>query len=295
MAESVGGTVSRQAAPEHSVSSQAATLLWIGPTGGHEFSECFRFCRRQAAQLAVRRSITEAIRRPAGHVGRIILARPTRQTPSRPAWQRLIGLYPTAEVLAIGGSLCDGEGRTGEPWPGGRRVRFSRWAEVLPDWLAPCGVRPQREAIGATMLVICDRFETAEPYLELTRLAGNATGDGCQIPGPLVQWHRAYLPATHSGFETILWDDSVVRESSADGWRQRLAMSRPAWPSGPRDRRRGSDADSTGGRCRRHFWLATQPTPAEIVAATAGGVTAVLTKPLRLEQLLRPTVVRDAG
>ena len=237
------------------------TLLWIGPTRHPEFQSAFRFCRDRVAQIAVRASLRSALRRPAGHVRRVIFALPDRSLPRADFWAEFLATQLTAacEVLAIGGSLCDGRGRSGEPWPGGPMLRFSRWEEVLPRWLAPCGVRPSVVAPPRGLLVLCDRFETAEPWLA-----------DAQRQGIAVAWNRHFVPVLHTGFERVLWDDSVAPPASAEAWRLRRCVEEAA-PHSPLS--------------RQDLWLALQPTSEDIRQALAGGIARVLTKPVTIDSI----------
>jgi len=263
---------------------QPGTLLWVGPTSHGEFCDAFRFCRDSVAQLAVRRGMQEALRRPAGFVTRVIFARPTRSTPPTALLKRFAVMYGEAAMLALCGQLCDGETRTGTAWPLGNSLRFSRWAERLPDWLATCGVNsmvvqprvkattvaPRGEAVKpAAILVIADRFEAAEPLLLLA--------DSLSIPAA---WHRRFIPALHQRFDAVLWDDSVAPAAPASIWRARvghLEASKdlpPAAKSNPKS------------QSPRHVWLALQPSMDEIGQSLQGGIATVLTKPLHVDALV---------
>lgn len=260
--------------------SQPGTLLWIGPTAHPEFSDAFRYCRSSVAQIAVRRSESEAIRRPAGFVRRIIFARPNRRIPKRSVCDAFQALYCDARGLAIGGSLCDGEPRTGSAWPLGDSIRFSRWSQALPAWLSPCGVScpagmtpmSAGQSIAAqSLLVVSDRFEMAEPWLVLAdRLFAHST------------WHRRYVPVLHRRFDTVLWDDSAAPPVAADAWRSRLC--------GPGLSGSESGESRRGDAPPRHFWMAYQPSVESAAAARAGGISVVLTKPVLVDHLLAVAV-----
>lgn len=243
-------------------STPPGTLLWIGPTHHPEFVEAFRFCRDRVGQIAVRANLRAALRRPAGHVQRVIFALPDRSVPPAGLWAEFLTTQVTAgcEVLALGGSLCDGRGRSGEPWPGGPMLRFSRWEEVLPRWLAPCGVRPRvLAAPHHGLLVLCDRFETAEPWL--------AAAQHQQLA---VAWQRRFIPVLHAGFDLVLWDDSVAPPASAEAWtRRRCAEDSPRLTFS-----------------RQDVWLSLQPTSDDIRQALAGGIARVLTKPVAIDAVL---------
>jgi hypothetical protein len=248
---------------------QPGTLLWIGTTSHREVKATFMYCSQTAAQLAVRRSAAEAVRRPAGFVRRILFARPTRHVPKPAIIERLAAIYPDADAIALCGQLCDGEGRTGTVWPVSDRVRFSRWSERLPQWLAPCGgdakIAAAPEKI-CSLLILADRFETAQPLLLWADAVGLAAA-----------WHRRFVPALHSRYETILWDDSSAPATSAAQWKNRLPATAPRVKS------------------INHLWMALQPSIEEIEQATRGGINQVLTKPVMIDAMWAAVVSAVAG
>ncbi|MGV3483780.1 MAG: hypothetical protein ACO1RT_05135 [Planctomycetaceae bacterium] len=233
---------------------EPGTLVWVGDHSRPEFADAFRFCRDHVAQIATRRSPRELLNRPAGFVRRLLFSRADRRPLPPALFTALTARYRDSQWLALCSALCDGESRTGEPWPGVRQVRFSRWNEVLPTWLEPCGhVCPPTPSLGA-LLVISDRYETAEPYLDMAASTGHT-----------VFWNRHFNRRAVRNVQTVLWDDSLAPPAAADRWRQRL----------------GGPADAS----LRHVWLVTQPQAAEIKAAISGGISQVLTKPIALGAL----------
>jgi hypothetical protein len=257
--------------------TEPGTLLWIGPSAAAEFVDAFRFCRDHVGQMAVRRSLREAISRPAGYVSRIIIARPTRQLPRKDVFEQFVSRYSSVTTLALCGSLCDGEGRTGTPWPVSTSIRFSRWSSVLPRWLDPCGVRPPVKPAVASLLVISDRFEMAEPFLEAASHCGITAN-----------WNRRFIPAVHRSFQTILWDDSAARPAESSTWRQRLGRhdELPETTTG----RAAIDAAQVRGltpQSPRHLWIALQPSIDAITQAIDGGIAEVLTKPATIESIFQ--------
>ncbi len=235
---------------------EPGTLVWVGNHSHPEFTDAFRFCCRHTAQMAIRRSPRELIERPAGMVKRILFARLDRRPLPLTMQSGIRDRYADAQWLALNSTLCDGEPRTGSPWPNSRQARFSRWHEVLPNWLEPCGNSPPVEQSAGATLVICDRYELAEPYLEFA----------ASLDCPVV-WQRGFNAATCRQFSHVIWDDSVATPTTPEVWRQRL----------------GTAANV------KHSWLAIQPQVTEIAAAVAGGVGQVLTKPVSLPSLLAGT------
>jgi len=232
-----------------------ATLVWVGSTTQPEFVDAYRYCRGHVAQLAVRRSPQELIQRPAGFVKRMIFTRPDRCPLPISLQAKIRERYADSEYLTLSSLLCDGEARTGEPWPAMRNIRFSRWQEFVPAWLEPCGHRAKRvQSVGA-VLVVCDRYEMAEPYLDWSASLGHTA-----------IWSRNLNPASLRNVTHVMWDDSMASPLSAEGWRNRLGI-----PLASRV---------------RHVWLTTQPNAAQINAAIAGGVSEVFTKPVVLQTLL---------
>lgn len=234
---------------------QPGTLVWIGYPLQREFIDAFRFCREHAAQVAIRRSLRELVDRPAGSVQRIIIARSDRRPLPTRLLAALAGRYGDAQWLALTSAICDGETRSDEPWPVPlRRLRFSRWSERLPEWFGPCGNTAPSATQRGTLVVICDRYEMAEPYLEIAASQGRTS-----------LWKRQLNRSSTRHVGSVLWDDSVATPTTTEQWRWRLD---------------GSQRASV-----QHIWLVTQPHAAEIRAAIAGGISKVLTKPVAIDAL----------
>ncbi len=233
-----------------------ATLVWVGSTMHPEFIDAFRYCRDHVAQLAVRRTPQELLNRPAGFVKRIIFARVDRQPLPKAVHASIIERYGDAGndgtlYLTLSSMLCDGETRTGEPWTM-PNIRFSRWRDVIPTWLEPCGHRGTVLCNSGAILVICDRYEMAEPYLDWASSLGRAT-----------IWSRTQNLSAARNISNVIWDDSIALPVTTDGWRKRVS----------------------GGSPIHHTWLTTQPHAAEIKAAIEGGVSQVFTKPVTMNSL----------
>jgi len=231
--------------------TEPGTLVWCGPTHHPEFRDAFQFCRPRVAQLAVRCDATELISRPAGLVRAIVFARVHRSPIAASVIESIIARYPDADRVALLSSLCDGESRTGEPWPSVRPIRFSRWRDQLPPILIPCGLKPEARIQVSSLIIVADRYETAEPYLDLAKTVGR-----------IGIWQKRYQPAAARNFEQVLWDESVARPARSAQWQ---ALIRP---------------DAADRRPKRHVWLVTQPTANELEIARDGGIGFVLTKPI---------------
>jgi hypothetical protein len=234
--------------------NEPGTLIWVGPKTHPEFKDAFQFCLANSAQLAVRNHLQELAARPAGFVKRVLIVRPDRRPAPACLLNPIVPLYRNAEFLTLSSSLCDGEMRSGKPWDGISNLRFSRWQEKLPDWLEPCGVKKATSRISTSMLLLADRYETAEPYLDYAASLGRT-----------ILWKRTSNSLAVRNVDHVIWDESVVSAAAEATWRHRLAgVSSPA---------------------TRHTWLVTQAHSHEIQAAIAAGVSAVQTKPTTMNSL----------
>jgi hypothetical protein len=132
---------------------------------------------------------------------------------------------PLAGVIGLLGSWCEGESRTGRPWPGVERLywyEFPAWwrrqmalraAGRCPDWSRPAnvGIRIadgglRREPKGAGLIVLrSPHCETAHVLADVFRCAGYATA-----------WHRAYcfLPVIH-GATAGIWGGGQLNDREA--------------------------------------------------------------------------------
>ncbi len=235
---------------------EPGTLVWIGSRDHPEFADAYRFCVEHAAQLAVRQNPQSFAARPAGYVKRILFAQPDRRPIANQTFQSIRLRYPAAKFLVLASALCDGQSRTGGSWPDVRTLRFSRWQEVLPSWLSECGHEVTGRRPGGSVVVLCDRYEFAEPLLDY----------GAAI-GRTMIWQRDSNFTNMRNAGSVLWDDSVAVAASGDAWRQRLCRVPKALHS------------------THHKWMVTQPHATEIAAAITAGISEVISKPFSMEQL----------
>lgn len=243
------------------------TLVWVGPTDRPECMEAFRYCAERALQIAPRRTLEDLIARPAERVGRMVVARMDRAAASDSMLRQLATLFPNAEKTLLLGTDCEGEGRTGEPWPQFDRVYWHRWNQIVPAWFADRthptplqsarGHYPQPTPFGSRALrqniaVIATSQSLAEGLLDAVAVRGHS-----------VVWLPAMIPASVRNVDICLWDDSAAAPTSTALWRERLAFS--AW--GPVRQR------------PRHAWLAGFPRVEDWAAARRAGVEGLISKP----------------
>ncbi len=224
------------------------TLMWVGDTTAEEFRGAVQYCLVNVAQLAFRRDVGEAIARPASDVHWILFAQSNRSDIDR---QRLLNQYHKAKAIAIHGPLCHGirQGNSGDS------CEWHQWQQVLPAWFGITEIASKR---CRTVAVIAATLASAEPLMELAESSG-ATPVWCRHPSR----HQV------RNVDAVWWDDSVATPVSMDGWKSRIsAFSRPDKPV-------------------QHAWIANSPTLWDAQQAQAAGIGWLVSKPHRIEPLLR--------
>src|SRR5262245_46063062 len=163
---------------------------------------------------------------------------------------------PLARLVALTGPWCEGEQRSGRPWPGGLRVPWRTWRTALPRALGLTAGGPAlRLPRTATET---DRLEREIAGLRLPPVS---------FPGGSIAI-RTFNRVCLEGLEAALTRLGVsIASNSADlelidGWEQ--------WPAGPGPRR----------LLLLHF-----PRPDDVARAEQAGAAAVLVQPVLLADL----------
>src|SRR6056297_37548 len=238
------------------MSGSTGTLLWIGPRDTAETAPAFGYCQRQASQLALRDDFADAAARRADAVTTIVAVRAWRAAVPSGDLKRVESRYPDARRIQLVGSQCEGEARTGHPWPDWQRLRWHAWNQVMPGWFEDRADPDRLDAVpldghvgwGVTMIVAASR-QAAAPLLDLLT-ANSATG----------LWTPPARVGMATNVQRVIWDDSAAPSTSAAHWRERL----------------GTVATAPGAR---HAWTMNYPRAAELAAAREGGVDAMFSKP----------------
>jgi hypothetical protein len=189
---------------------------------------------------------------------------------------RLRRAAPLARLVAVLGSWCEGEARSGHPWPAVERVYWHQW----PSWLARELQQYGHQRSAWTLPVTA----TMEDRLLASagRSRSHAEGSGRMVG--IVSAHRASAqmlmdacrefgleaivldgsPEQVAGLSLVIFDADRCGEAEADRLRQLVAAVRPA----------------------PLVALLTCPRIEECKLALAAGALAVFSKPLVLEELL---------
>jgi len=242
----------------------AGTLVWIGSRQHPEFSEVYRACEATVPQLAYRGSLAEALQRPAQQVGHLLISRSARTALVPEQWAALRARYPEAKWGCLLSSGCEGEMRTGDPWPDCSRFYWHQWNQAGLAWLAP--QRPPLPAEGfrgceapVFLTVVAASLAQAEPWLDVA--AGRQWA---------ASWSRPGQTAPLRSLTHVLWDDSAAGPADRPTWQRRVARFAGGSLAPP-----------------QHAWLAGFPRLQDWQAARLGGVEWLLSKPAPADALLR--------
>jgi len=258
------------------------SILLLGDLGRTEFRDARACLRRwgdvrETATLdAATRELTEGGFAP----GAIVVAQAFPGQFSHQTINVLRRLAPLARILGLMGSWCEGEMRTGVPWPATVRTYWHQWTTRCErelrrltegrasSWTLPVTATEEERLLldAATAwsrrqgLIIIET-SSAEMHAWLSA--------ACRSRGFATVWQCASMPARTKGAAAVLFDGDSL---------------------GPR----ACTSNEREGRLRR---LIAEFRPAPVIAmlgfpriedhdaATAAGAAAVLSKPLALEDL----------
>lgn len=254
------------AIPIRDCTSATGTLVWLGDASISEFRPAYQHCVRHAAQIALREHVLEALRRPAGHVSRIIVARANRNPASLESFASLSKQYPDARWIDLLGPLCEGIRQSSIA--DSTRVAWHRWDQVLPHWLHDSRIldslgfdddkNAESNTPASSVAVIASSFDVAQAYLDLAEFHG-VTAVWCSSPDSM----------RVRNIEAVWWDDSAAKPVTAQQWRDRI-----------------SKFDSAI-RPIRHAWITHTAWLDQQEAAIEGGIEAIISKPYRIDSLLQ--------
>ena len=256
----------------------AVPILVIGDLRRREFREAAEAIRHGGDVMTVP-SLSEA--EDALATGRaqaavIVLAQAyPGQFPAR-AVGRLRALAPLARVVGLLGSWCEGEARSGSPWPAAIRVYGHQWVAVweselgrlrsgaATSWALPVTASeeerilfqasgPLREAPGRRGGVVA----AATPSLEMYELLSAI----CRRRGLSVAWLRPDRPCRLDGAAAVLFDATDLNGAERSALRRIGEQLRPA----------------------RTVVLMDFPRVEDRARARTAGAVAVISKPFSLE------------
>lgn len=205
---------------------ESVVVLFVGACDHFEFRLAFKTLARQCrlatavdAAAAVD-WMAEAKQAPA----LIVLAQARPGQFAAEDVDRLRAAAPLARLAALLGSWCEGETRTGKPWPGVIRVYWHQWTRLLPEVAALQAGRSSAWSLPATasdeerLLWTASQIELKKQGLAAIVSEDFAMAhcliDACRSRGLAAVWlSRAQIGAVR-GADFFLWDVASDGEST---------------------------------------------------------------------------------
>ena len=243
---------------------QEQTVWIVGDWQQPEFAAAIAWLQTRA-RCAAFLTAKDAVGTESSCPAAIVVAQSRPGQFSRQDIERLHAAAPLARLIALVGPWCEGEARSGRPWPGVVRVSWRSWSSQLPRELG----------IGQSATAV----RLPRTTTEAERLASTVAGLRRQ---PASNFKAAICTANRSEYEslrealavlgmTAVWwqpaqqvEESQVNVMLVDGWKSAPGYV-PAMPP-----------------C---VLLLSFPRPQDIDRADALGIAAVVARPLLLADL----------
>jgi hypothetical protein len=210
-------------------------VLLVGAIDFHEFRPAVRWLRthtRLDEARTVAAALDKAERRQAGwHTAIVAQSRPGEC--SQRDVDRLSHAMPLTHLVALLGSCCEGESRSGRPWPGVVRVYWhqfvARAASALRSDVAATAWQLQRTATDAERV---DHALQSPPPAATGLIAVctpqavffDALASACRVAGYSTAWVTAGAPLPVAGAAAVLWHGQL--RAASDLQRLRDVVSR---------------------------------------------------------------------
>jgi CheY-like chemotaxis protein len=212
-------------------------VLLVGAIDFHEFDEAVRWLRAHT-QLDAARTATEALEQSASrqafwHTIIIAQSRPGQFAPHD--IDQLSRAMPLAHLIALLGSCCEGETRSGRPWPGVVRVYWHQFAaraatELRMDvtatsWQLPRTVSDAERADHALQ----GQPQRAEGLIAIRTQQAvffDALARACRIAGYSTVWTTSAQWWSVQGAVAVLWHSQLRTGSEFEQLRDIAARAR---------------------------------------------------------------------
>ena len=226
---------------QHGESSGAArrrselVAFAFGETGSHEFSAAREYLATHTRLIEVENS--EAAPQRAGEIVPDVLVWFVPRPGEFPfvEFQRATARWPLARPVVVLGSWCEGELRTGRPWPGAWRVawdqaeaQFARHFAALATGAADAWSLPRTasrsEILAEESASLVPEIQTRRNWrlavVAATREAAEAYEFACRAAGHTV--------VNAASAEAVIWDSAAWGEADLEALRQTVAAASPA-------------------------------------------------------------------
>jgi hypothetical protein len=163
----------------------------------------------------------------------IVVAQPRPALFAPEQIERLHRAAPLARIVALLGSCCEGEARSGAPWPGVLRVYWHEWqprmAELLAStdevpamWRLPRTATPAERLLAASAPVAGTRRGLVAIHA-VSAAAYSALAEACTAVGYATAWLSPAHAAQVDGAAALIWDGASGDAGEASALRG-LAM-----------------------------------------------------------------------
>lgn len=222
-------------------SLQALRVLLVGDSRHSDFVDAVVWLQNNyrvdnAADIdAAVKSLASEERPPLAIV--IACSHPGRYSPEQV--ESLHSVSPLTPIVALLGSWCEGEGRSGQPWPGVRRHYWHQWSARFPRefarivssgtsaWEMPRTATDAEQLLwssdlplpsgGGLVAVSCAQLERFE-----------ALADACSLAQLAAVWIAPRHPPRVHRPVAVIWDGVSCRDAEAERLRQVVLDWRPA-------------------------------------------------------------------
>lgn len=189
--------------------------------------------------------------------------------------EQLHAASPVSRLVALLGTWCEGETRSGRPWPGVLRVYWHQWSSrFIPELSAESPLRagvwelPRTATAGERLLATAPVAAPPPSGLIAIQTSSLTTfeglSDACRWAGYATAWLTPSPRPELRGVSAVIWDAVACREQDVPELQALAARYRPARVVALLDFLRRDDLDR----------------------ALAAGVAAVLAKPFLVSDLL---------
>ena len=240
-------------------SNELGTLLWIGDRTAPEFCDAYDFCESHVSQLAYRRSMKEALDRPASSVLTTICCLINDSAETLTSLRQINYVYHASKPVLLTGPLCAGARPSPAEQLNVTLIRWHEWESQLPAYLRRCGWAARQSTISTGIAIVSRSRDSASALLTLAKAAGKVAA-----------WVSPDQLSTLAGIDEIWWDDSATEGQT---W---LSLF-----------------DRLNSQPSSHVWITNFVTPATRQAAISAGIDLVIVKPGDYSLLLNRSQAGD--
>lgn len=215
-------------------------VLLIGDYPHRDFRDALAWLRAHT-QLTVAAGIGDALEQladgppPAAMI--VAQAYPARFTARE--IERLHAASPVSRLVALLGTWCEGELRSGRPWPGVARVYWHQWSSrFIAELTSRTPGRPTLWSLPRTATVTDQLDQDArsdwpqgEGLIAIhTRwwTTFQSLGEACRLGGYATAWLSPAQPPQLQGVSAVVWDADAWRRGSERTLQELVARYHPA-------------------------------------------------------------------